>query len=260
VIGMARTVKDLIDHMNKFKDAVVIIGPKAIDTLQESKPTIEEMQTIFTKKNLRRDPEVFWKFFKEKVFINPKENKATHTQEAVNTLVNLGVVKTVVDLNSDGLINISKQNLNYYIPLHGCNLVFKCQKCKVTYSWLSVFLDEEITQTECECCGGKLRPTTLMPGENYNDDDFHNTKEALFNTHTLLLVGINYGEQPIVDLIAKYGDMKATAGDNEEEKKMLVAVVEPDFDLDLNELSFFEFIVKDNIDDTLERLLKAFRE
>jgi NAD-dependent SIR2 family protein deacetylase len=257
---MARTINDLIDHMHKFEDAVVIIGPRALDALNLEHPTKEEIENNFTKKALRRDPEAFWKFFKDKIFVDPSNHFPTETQCAVSTLQQLGVVKTIIDLNSDGLLKFhTGPSIKDYIQLHGSNLVFKCQKCKTIFSYHALMDDNfNINNTCCEACGGALRPTTLVTGENYDDDAFHAVKEALFNTHTLILVGVNYGEEPIVDLIAKFGDMKAMAS-SENDTRMLVAVTEPDLELDLNELTFFEFLVKDNMDEAMSRLLKTFR-
>ena len=62
------TVDDLKSHLDKYKDALVIIGPNA--TRQKNFLDVEGVSELLTNKALRRNPEGFWKFFKEHVYVD----------------------------------------------------------------------------------------------------------------------------------------------------------------------------------------------
>ena len=72
---------------------------------------------------------------------------------------------------------------------------------------------------------------------------------------------MDYSEQPILNLIADFGDKKAmhNAKAIDEEEKYLVVIQEDKEDFfDLNSITFCEYLVKDkNIEDAIDRLINS---
>lgn len=236
------TVSDLVTHLDKYKDALILIGDKAIVTKGEVD------SNILTNKNLRRNPTEFWKHYFEVVFNDP-EADLSPAQKAVAALKNKGFVKDIINLTTDSKLN----SLGDVINLHGVSDKFKCTSCKTifTYDYVQTCPESEI---KCEVCGRPLRPTILLNGENYYDDQYNAFKHLLLETHTLFVVGLDWSESPIVNLIADYSDMKQDRNAREEEQRMIVVVGGDDF-IDVNEVGLFEFFVSGDVNESMQRLM-----
>lgn len=238
-----RTKQDLLNHMDQYKDAVIIIGPKAL--CYESYTDHESFQEVMTNKTLRRKPEVFWSFFKEHVYKG--EERLSPAQEVLIELKDK--IHRIYSQNTDGL-------LSNYLPvtyLHGRDDLYKCNSCKTKFT--AEYVMSFDTPPECEVCGKPLRPDMLLIGENYWQDIFDDFKKDLLETHTVFLVGFDFEEDRIFDLILDYAEMKDTRNATEEEKRMLVTVGVDDL-VDLEELANFEFLVKGDVGESMKRLLE----
>lgn len=235
------TVSDLVSHLDTYKDALVLIGDKAIST--------KEIDVdLLNNKTLRRNPTAFWKHYFENVFLDPNA-EFSKAQKAVAALKNKGYVKDIINLTVDSKLN----GLGDVINLHGVSDKFKCTSCKTifTYDYVETCPESEI---KCEVCGRPLRPMILLNGENYFDDQYNAFKHLLLETHTLFVVGLDWSESPIVNLIADYSDMKQERNEREEEKRMIVVVGGDDF-MDVNEVGLFEFFVPGDVGESMQRLL-----
>lgn len=234
-------VSDLVAHLEQYKDALLLIGDKAISTKEID-------SDVLNNKTLRRFPEAFWKHYFENVFIDPN-GELSQAQKAVAALKNKGYVKDIINLTTDSKLN----GLGDIINLHGTSDKFKCTSCKTifTYDYVETCPENEI---KCEVCGRPLRPSILLNGENYFDDQYNAFKHLLLETHTLFVVGLDWGESPIVNLIADYSDMKQDRNAREEEKRMIVVVGGDDF-MDVNEVGMFEFFVPGDVNESMQRLL-----
>lgn len=250
-------INELKNHMQKHKDAVVLIGPDAIKELNLFRSNQEELKEKFNKKVLRRKPIEFWDYFVKNVYINPDENDMTSTQKSILQLFKLGLVSNIIDLNGDGLMLAHEGQVDGLIQLHGDIQTYTCQNpsCKTSYSRQYVFGIEDEIKNTCELCDKPIRPDILLIGENYDDDKYHLLKTLIANTHTLITVGLDYSEEPIINLIADYGDIKELSK-QQEDPKMLVGVHKSDLELDVNEVAFHEFLAKDEVSLALSRLLK----
>lgn len=249
---MALTLKDLTDHMKKFNDATIVIGPGAAQYIEPASK--EELESLLTHKAFRRTPNKFWPFYREHILVNSETTQANSTYHDVAFLQKLGVVKNVVTQNTDGLL-ASECDVKNLIELHGSTQHYTCIKCKCHYS--EQFIADFPDEPRCEVCGGQVRPNIIFFGENYKDDVYHEMKVALMSTHTLILIGVDYSEDPLFNLVDQYCEFKSMV--TEDDKKMLVAIGTPE-GLDLNEaLGFFEFIVKDDCAAAISRLVNAFK-
>lgn len=235
-----KTIQELINHLKTHKDAVIIIGPGL--NSEEVKYTTDEFNENYNRKNLKRDPKRLWDFFNDKIR-GPLSDKKGYD------LVNQIDHALILDQNINGSTAASY--------LHGHVNIFMCQKCKTLYTQEYVYSHDPY-EVCCETCEGTIRPTVLLSGERYNQGIFDEFKEALLNAHTVILVGIDYTEDAILNLIADYGDMKAQLNAEGKDTRCLVAIQSIEEEFNPNEITYFEFLVKDDIDSSLGRLLKAY--
>lgn len=246
---MSRTVKDLVEHLNKYKDAVIIVGPGALAPQDKNDYSMEEFNENYNRKSLVREPEKMWNFFNEKM-------KKDFSNETRDTYVAIKELNDIASLIIDQ--NTNAPHMDKKVDLHGSLHKFKCNKCKTIYTDAYVYGLGKETH-ECEVCGGTIRPTVLLSGERYDNAIFLEVQEKIKASHTLILIGMDYTEESLMQLIAEYGDVKSFINAKEEgEEKMLVSIQTTDEEFDPNEMAFFEFIVKDNVKDALIRLKRAF--
>lgn len=235
-----KTVQELVEHLKEHKDAVIILGSGILETKAEY--TTEEFNENYNRKVLIRNSEKAWDFFMDKMFrdATDKEKKLFNTIKSLSDITGLVVNQNMIPHTIDNTID-----------LHGLFNVFTCIKCKTIYT-KEYITSKEPYENECECCGGKVRPTALLSGERYNHTDFNTIEEAISKAHTVILIGMDYTEEPLLKLIAQYGDVKAIT---ESKDKVLVSIQTKEEEFDPNEMTHFEFIVRDDIQSALDRLI-----
>lgn len=244
------TLEELKKHLEKHNDAIIIIGP-GVQKNTELKYTFEEFNENYTRKNFRRDPNKLWDFYLEKMYdcIDPKDIKSYQLLKEI-----LKYSSLIVDQN----INSPKIDNIKSIDLHGSVHKWICPKCKVVYTKEYVFPDDKDVEKTCELCGSAIRPTALFVGERYNQRDFDRIKDTLSETHTFILIGVDYTEESILKLLDEYGLHKTDFNSaNEEESKIIVCIQGNEEEFNPNEISFCEFLVKDDIEPAMERLIKG---
>lgn len=241
-----KTAKDLVEHLNKYKDAVIIIGPGVLEEKLEY--DMNEFNDNYNRKALVREPNKLWNFFIDKMY----RTATLKEKEMFNTIKQLEDITGLV-INQ----NMIAHTIGNTIDLHGSINKFMCPKCKIQYT-IDYVLSKEPYEHECECCGATIRPTALLSGERYNKIEFNKIEEAVLSTHTIILIGMDYTEEALMKLIAYFGDAKAFTNEKGEEQKVLVSIQTPEEEFDPNEMTHFEFIVKDDIKAALDRLIGNF--
>ena len=238
-----KTLNELTAHIKKHNDAVIIIGPG----INPNKPKYDtdEFNAKYNRKNLKRNYDELIKFYIDNIHSEINTSKSYDLIKAINHSL-------LLDQNVNGSITASY--------LHGHVNIFKCQKCNNIYPLEGIELNtEEYTVSDCECCGSKLRPSVLLSAERYNQEIFDEFKEKLLDTHTLILIGMDYSEAPLLNLIADYGDMRSqlNAEGNEDNERCIVVIQSKEEEFNPNEITFCEFLVKDDIENALTRLVGA---
>lgn len=239
------TINDLSTHLATYKDAVILFGNKAINKFANDTDA-----KILTNKTLIRTPDVFWKYYNENVLI--QDEKLNDAQLAIKYLIDKGYSTQLVNLTTDSRL-FYYYFLNNHIEminLHGLSTQYKCTKCKTIFE--QKYVDE--AGAICEKCGKALRPNILLEGENYFDNDFIKMKEWILNTHTLFCVGIDWGEDPIANLVIDYAEMKDQRNATEQDKRMVVLVGDDEIIKDFDELANFEYVVHGDVCESMKRL------
>lgn len=238
-----RTVKELIEHLDKYKDAVVIVGPGALES--KLGYSMDEFNENYNRKSLVREPEKLWSFFANKMYreITEAEIELFKTIDKLKDFTSLVVNQ-----------NMIAYTIGNSIDLHGSIHKFICPKCKIQYTDDYIF-SREPYENECEVCGAVIRPTALLSGERYNKLEFNSVEEAILSSHTIILVGMDYTEEALMKLIAHYGDVKSFINEKGEDQKVLVSIQSKEEEFDPNEMAHFEFIVRDDVQAALDRLI-----
>lgn len=239
-----RTLPELIEHIKKHKDAVIIIGSE-VNKLKIDY-SIEDFNENYNRKNLRRSPETLWNFYNDAMLTPIDDNK-------IYDLIQKMDYELVVNQNINSPIK------NKAFNIHGNVDVYMCPKCKTIYTSNFVYPGEEF-HNECELCGSVIRPSVLLTGERYDQAMFDSMKDKIAVAHTLILIGMDYTEQPLLDLIADYGDIEAQlkAAGNPDDQKVIVAIQSQEQEFDPNDITFCDFLVKDDIENALTRMLKDY--
>lgn len=248
-----KTLQELKEHLEKHNDAVIILGP-GIQKNTELEYTVEEFNENYTRKKFRREPEELWKFYLDKMY-DSIDTKDLETYILIKGLSKYAALIVDQNMNSPQIDNIKTINL------HGSVHKWICPKCKIVYTNDYVFMDDEKVENTCELCGSFIRPTALFVGERYDQADFDRIKDCLAETHTFILIGADYTEETILKLLSEYGLHKNDFNmKDENEQKIVVCVQSKEEEFDPNELTFCEFLVKDDIKPAMQRLIEGLEQ
>lgn len=262
---------NLIQHLLKYKDAVVILGNDAVLDLNLFQP-LENNEEQYSRKLLSKSPDKFWNFYKENIGTLDKIS-LTNAQKSLQTLVSLGIVTTIIDCNNDGLLKDTLSKEIDYIQLKGDRNVLYCSTCKkeVDYNEKAVSIidnnNSKITHNHLDkksSCKGKIRPSTLFYNENYKKELIEAVYNAIFKyennefkgckTHTLFAIGVDFEEDLLHDIMLLFNDNKKTT-DNDEYFNIIVA----EDDGITPVLYEVDFATTTNINESLERLIKLIK-
>lgn len=223
-------INDLIQNIKKNKDAVVILGNKAVEELNLYNISEESKQHL-NRKKMVKEPKNFWNFYKENLYEQNNLGSISSIEKAINDLIGMGVVKTLVDLNYTGNINVPIVSNTSYIQLKGDVNLARCMSCDKTYKITEDMLNTD-TMLKCNC-KGKISPTVTMFGEKYLEKNTKAVKEAIFiekdgevklNTHCLIFVGVDFEEDYMHEIIESYNAIKSEVStDNDTYFSVLIA-------------------------------------
>ena len=154
-------------------------------------------ETIISHSFFMRDPEEFYRFYKNKmIFRNAKPN-AAHL--ALAKLEQEGKLKAVITQNIDGLHQMagSKQVLE----LHGSIHRNRCMRCGRRYG-LEAILDTEGVP-RCEC-GGIIKPDVVLYEEGLDQQTLEDAVFYICHADLLIIGGTSLAVYPAAGLIDYY--------------------------------------------------------
>lgn len=257
-----REIQDLIQHLHKHKDAVLILGEKLASELEIKNISDEEGENIFNRKSWMKNPQEFWKYYLENIHMDPSSKETPKVYKDIDRLLSLGLIKGVYSMNTHG---ICKEATN----VKGTGEGFKCSKCGTYHSKeeleeQSNELVESINTLKCKSCNAsKIRPTCLMYGENYFYKEMKEmlgdiflekeAEETLPNTHTVIYLGVDMDEDLMGELIDNY----VLVRDRIEEECFNVMITDSE-----NTVGLFqpEFATSNDIEGSLNRLISLLEE
>lgn len=151
-------------------------------------------ETIISHSFYRRDPEEFYRFYKDKMlFPEAKPNKA-HMKLA--ELEAAGKLKAVITQNIDGLHQMAGSRR--VIELHGSVHRNYCERCHKFYDLRYVIDAPGVPKCSC---GGTIKPDVVLYEEGLNNQDIEDAIQYISEADTLIIGGTSLVVYPAAGLI-----------------------------------------------------------
>ena len=140
------------------------------------------------------NPEVFYRFYKEKMLCLDAEPNAAHRKLA--ELEQAGKLKAVIRQNIDGLHQKAGSKIVY--ELHGSIHRNYCLRCRKFYS--AKFIKESEGIPYCSC-GGVIKPDVVLYEESLDSKTIEDAVTAITNADTLIIGGTSLVVYPAAGFI-----------------------------------------------------------
>lgn len=252
-----RQLKDLLQNLKNNKDAVVIIGDRSDRSILKIN---ESTKDDYNRKNMIKNPEKFWTYYRDSIYNQDIIKTPSEKEQAINRLLESGVVKSVIDLTyTDNIKAPSDVNL---IKLKGDVNTLRCMSCEKEYDVTEDVLNSFIESGQvAKCtCKGKIAPSLIMFGEKYKEKNSEETKNAIFktnndaqelNTHALIFIDVDFEEDYMHEIMDSYQALQGMT--NEDEHRYVVMICEKDG----ISVEYYkpEFATYENVADSIDRLL-----
>ena len=152
-------------------------------------------ETILSHTFYRRNPEEFYRFYKNKMlFLDAKPNMA-HKKLAQWEAE--GKLKAVITQNIDGLHQAAgSKNV---LELHGSVLRNYCEDCGAFYD--VDYIKKAECVPHCEKCGGMIKPDVVLYEEGLNEDTVQKAIRAISNADLLIIGGTSLVVYPAAGMI-----------------------------------------------------------
>ncbi|BFU19940.1 Sir2 family transcriptional regulator, putative [Entamoeba histolytica HM-3:IMSS] len=155
--------------------------------------------------NFKKHPELFWKMTEEIHKITAYPN---HVHEALAELEKIGVVKTIVTQNVDGLHQ--QAGSKNVVEMHGSGRACYCIDCDYISRADDDIWSKPVPPSQCipRCpkCGGLLKLDVVLFGEKLDRVTYDEVVEASTKTDFLLVIGTSLQVAPcnIIPFRAKH--------------------------------------------------------
>lgn len=154
-------------------------------------------ETIISHSFYLRNPEEFYRFYKDKMIYPEAEPSITH--KALAKLEEEGKLKGVITQNIDGLHQ--KAGSKNVIELHGSVLRNYCSRCHKFYGVDKILESDGIPRCDC---GGIIKPDVVLYEEGLNEANIDNAVKLIKEADILIVGGTSLGVYPAAGLINYY--------------------------------------------------------
>lgn len=154
-------------------------------------------ETIISRSFFERNPEVFYRFYREKLNVFDAEPNAAHLTLA--RLEREGKVSAVITQNIDGLHQKAGSRTVY--ELHGTLLKNYCARCRRPYPADHIMKTEGIPRCSC---GGLIRPDIVLYEEGLDDEVVMASIRAIRSADVLIIGGTSLVVYPAAGLVNYY--------------------------------------------------------
>lgn len=144
-----------------------------------------------------RDPEYFFRFYREKMLPLGFEPNITH--KVLARWEQEGKLRAVVTQNIDGLHQKAGSKKVY--ELHGSVLRNYCTRCHKFYP--AEFIKDSRGVPKCDC-GGTVKPDVVLYEESLDQDTIEKSVEAIVDADLLIVAGTSLTVYPAAGLIRYY--------------------------------------------------------
>lgn len=155
-------------------------------------------ETILSHTFYRRNPEEFYRFYRNKMLCLDAEPNAAHRKLA--ELESAGKLKAVVTQNIDGLHQ--KAGSKKVLELHGSVLRNYCEKCGKFFDAEYILNSEGVPK--CDDCGGSIKPDVVLYEEGLDQRTITESIEAISEADMLIIGGTSLVVYPAAGLVDYY--------------------------------------------------------
>ena len=152
-------------------------------------------ETIISHSFFMRNPEEFWRFYRDKMLITDAEPNPAHKKLA--ELEAAGKLTAVVTQNIDGLHQ--KAGSKNVFELHGSTLRNYCMKCGKFFTVEDILAQEGVPH--CTKCGGMIKPDVVLYEEGLDSDVINGAVRAIREADCLIIGGTSLVVYPAAGLI-----------------------------------------------------------
>ncbi len=155
-------------------------------------------ETILSHTFFMRNPEEFYRFYKNKMLILDAKPNAAHLKLA--ELEKAGKLKAVVTQNIDGLHQAAGSEKVY--ELHGSVHRNYCTKCGKFFG--PQYMKDAEGVPKCDHCGGMIKPDVVLYEEGLDNDIINGAVAAISKADILIIGGTSLVVYPAAGLIDYY--------------------------------------------------------
>lgn len=155
-------------------------------------------ETILSHTFYRRNPEEFYRFYRNKMLCLDAEPNMAHKKLA--QLEAAGKVKAVVTQNIDGLHQLAGSKK--VLELHGSIHRNYCESCHAFYDAEYVLHSEGVPQ--CGTCHGSLKPDVVLYEEGLDNQTIQEAIYYISNADMLIIGGTSLAVYPAAGLVDYY--------------------------------------------------------
>ena len=155
-------------------------------------------ETILSHSFYRRNPEEFYRFYRNKMLFPDAEPNITHIKLA--QLEQAGKLKGIVTQNIDGLHQ--KAGSKNVMELHGSVLRNYCERCGTFRSLEDIMASTGIPK--CPECGGPVKPDVVLYEEGLNQQTLQDAVWYISHADMLIVGGTSLAVYPAAGLIQYY--------------------------------------------------------
>ena len=154
-------------------------------------------ETIISHSFFERDPEEFYRFYRDKLVVRGAQPNRAHLRLA--ELEKEGKLKAVITQNIDGLHQAAGSQR--VIELHGSTLRCYCARCGKPYPVEAV--NDSTGVPRCDC-GGVIRPDVVLYEEGLEEQNIMDAVHYIRQADVLIIGGTSLVVYPAASLINYY--------------------------------------------------------
>ena len=158
-------------------------------------------ETIISHSFYKKNPEEFYRFYKNKMLFPDAKPNDTHL--ALAKLEEEGKLKAVITQNIDGLHQAAGSK--EVLELHGSVHRNYCERCGEFYSLEEIL--KSVGVPECTC-GGRIKPDVVLYEEGLDMDTIRKSAQYISQADVLIVGGTSLTVYPAAGLVDYYQGKK----------------------------------------------------
>lgn len=205
---MTVTEKEILKQWIDGSDNIVFFGGAGVST-ESGIPDFRSQdglyhqeyryppETIISHSFYKKDPEEFFRFYKNKMVITDARPNAAHL--ALAKLEQQGKLKAVITQNIDGLHQMAGSK--EVLELHGSIHRNYCERCGKSYGLETVIQAEKVPRCSC---GGTIKPDVVLYEEGLDQKTIRKAVQYIQQADVLIIGGTSLVVYPAAGLIDYY--------------------------------------------------------